>query len=122
MPYPQYPSRVVLIIGNASYRVPLVRFRIKSRVGHVGVAGVGRLALARNSTVAHEVPNLGTLVLLLCGLAFAVAHKEEQSDGNARDGNNADHDSSCNASHVGARSLVGIGSRRRFGCLGLLLA
>ena len=107
--YSQYPPRVILVICDASDGVPLVGFWVKSGVGHVGVASAWRLALASRSAVAHEITNLGALVFLFCDLAFAVAHEEEQANGDTGNSDNADDNASSNTSDIGTGSAAGLG-------------
>jgi hypothetical protein len=72
--------------------------------------------------MAHEVAHLCTLEILLGGLAFLVAHEEEQPKGDAGEGDNTDNNAGCDTSDVGAGFAVGLGFRGRLGSFGLLLA
>lgn len=72
--------------------------------------------------MAHEIADLGTLVLFFFGLTSAVAHEEEQPDTDTSDSNNTDDNTSGNASDIGTGSAVGLGAGRSIGSFSLLLA
>jgi len=72
--------------------------------------------------VAHKVSDLGTLEFLFFGLAFAVAHEEEQTDADAGDCDDTYNNTSGNTSHICAGASIGLVCAGCIGRLGLLLA
>lgn len=72
--------------------------------------------------MTHEIADLVTLVFLFFGLAPAVAHEEEQSNGDTSDSDNTDDNASGNTSDIGSGTTIGLGARRSIWSFSLLLA
>ena len=92
MTYLQYPSRVILVVGNAAIALPplvhhaLVKARVSQRVGAAWL-------FARHG-VRHC---LKSAPFFLDSLVLAMSHPKEQSsddDGNNYNGNNDSHSDS----------------------------